>query len=53
LLALIVVIGVYPGPVIRYTRFSAGQYVSAVDRAPASTAAPANRAAMSSPLAPR
>ncbi len=43
LVALILVIGVYPGPVIRYTRFSAGQYVTAADRAPASTAAPAAR----------
>ncbi|HUY08543.1 MAG TPA: NADH-quinone oxidoreductase subunit M [Candidatus Dormibacteraeota bacterium] len=46
LVALIIVIGVYPGPVIRYTRFSAGQYIAAVDRAPASTAAPATRAAL-------
>ncbi len=44
LVALILVIGVYPGPVIRYTRFSAGQYVSAVDRGMAVTAAPATRA---------
>jgi len=45
LVALIVLIGVYPGPVIRYTRFTAGQYVSAVDRGAASTAAPATTAA--------
>ena len=32
LMALIVLIGVYPAPVIRYTRYSADQYVSAVDR---------------------
>ena len=44
LVARILVIGVYPGPVIRYTRFSAGQYVSAVDRGMAVTAAPATRA---------
>jgi NADH:ubiquinone oxidoreductase subunit 4 (subunit M) len=40
--ALIVVIGVYPAPVIRYTRYSADQYVSAVDRPPAATAASAS-----------
>ncbi|HVB14252.1 MAG TPA: NADH-quinone oxidoreductase subunit M [Candidatus Dormibacteraeota bacterium] len=43
LVALIIVIGVYPGPVIRYTRFSAGEYVSAVDRGAATSAAPATR----------
>ena len=48
LVALILVIGVYPGPVIRYTRFSAGQYVSAVDRGMAVTAAPATRAGVPS-----
>jgi NADH-quinone oxidoreductase subunit M len=32
LVALIVLIGVYPGPVLRYTRVSADQYVSAADR---------------------
>ncbi|MGH7641123.1 MAG: complex I subunit 4 family protein [Candidatus Dormibacteria bacterium] len=35
LIALILVIGVYPAPIIRYTRFSASQYVSAADQAPA------------------
>ncbi|MGH7691841.1 MAG: complex I subunit 4 family protein [Candidatus Dormibacteria bacterium] len=35
LVALIVVIGIYPGPIIHYTRFSADQYVSAADRTPA------------------
>ncbi|MGC2192741.1 MAG: NADH-quinone oxidoreductase subunit M [Candidatus Dormiibacterota bacterium] len=48
LVALIILIGVYPGPVIRYTRFSAGQYISAVDRAASSTAASASRAAVPS-----
>ncbi|MGH7642501.1 MAG: complex I subunit 4 family protein [Candidatus Dormibacteria bacterium] len=43
LVALIVLLGVYPGPVIHFTRFTAGQYVSAVDRGAASTAAPATR----------
>ncbi len=32
LVALMVVIGVYPAPIIRYSRFSAAQYVQAVDR---------------------
>ncbi|MGC1183590.1 MAG: NADH-quinone oxidoreductase subunit M [Candidatus Dormiibacterota bacterium] len=49
LVALIIVIGVYPGPVIRFTRFSAGQYVSAVNRGSAATAATAARLADSSP----
>ncbi|HVC40016.1 MAG TPA: NADH-quinone oxidoreductase subunit M [Candidatus Dormibacteraeota bacterium] len=43
LVALIIVIGVYPGPVIRYTRLSAGQYLSAADRGAAANAAPATR----------
>ncbi|HVC22237.1 MAG TPA: NADH-quinone oxidoreductase subunit M [Candidatus Dormibacteraeota bacterium] len=51
LVALIIVIGVYPGPVIRFTRFSAGQYVSAVDRGSAVTAATASSPALSSPRA--
>ncbi|MGA2872205.1 MAG: NADH-quinone oxidoreductase subunit M [Candidatus Dormibacteria bacterium] len=38
LLALMVLIGVYPGPVIRYTRFSADQYVAASDASPAAAA---------------
>jgi NADH-quinone oxidoreductase subunit M len=38
LLALIVVIGIYPGPVIRYTRFSADQYVTASDALPEAAA---------------
>ncbi|HEY6538244.1 MAG TPA: NADH-quinone oxidoreductase subunit M [Candidatus Dormibacteraeota bacterium] len=41
LVALIIVIGVYPGPVIRYTRYSASQYVSAANRVAAESAAPA------------
>lgn len=32
LVALILVIGVYPAPIIRYSRFSAAQYVQAVNR---------------------
>jgi NADH-quinone oxidoreductase subunit M len=50
LVALIIVIGVYPGPVIRFTRFSAGQYVSAVNRGSATTAA---TAASPGPASPR
>ena len=46
LVALIIVLGVYPGPVIRNTRFSAGQYITAVDQVPATTAAPAGRAVL-------
>jgi len=42
LMALIVLIGVYPAPVIRYTRYSADQYVSAVDRPPPTAAASAS-----------
>jgi NADH-quinone oxidoreductase subunit M len=38
LVALMVLIGVYPGPVIRYTRFSADQYVAASDASPAAAA---------------
>ncbi|MHB8394470.1 MAG: complex I subunit 4 family protein [Candidatus Dormibacteria bacterium] len=38
LVALMVVIGVYPGPIIRYSRFSAAQYVQAVDRGAAASA---------------
>jgi NADH-quinone oxidoreductase subunit M len=34
LVALILVIGVYPAPIIRYSRFSAAQYVQAVNRPP-------------------
>ena len=44
LVALMVLIGVYPGPVIRYTRFSADQYVAASDASPAAAAAPAGAA---------
>jgi NADH-quinone oxidoreductase subunit M len=44
LMALIVLIGVYPAPVIRYTRYSADQYVTAVDRGLAAAAAPSARA---------
>lgn len=50
LVALIIVIGVYPGPVIRFTRFSAGQYVSAVNRGSATTA---STAASLGPASPR
>jgi NADH-quinone oxidoreductase subunit M len=50
LVALIILIGVYPGPVIRFTRFSAGQYVSAVNRGSATTAA---TAASLGPASPR
>ncbi|HUY57317.1 MAG TPA: NADH-quinone oxidoreductase subunit M [Candidatus Micrarchaeaceae archaeon] len=46
LVALIIFLGVYPGPVIRNTRFSAGQYITAVDQVPATTAAPAGRAVL-------
>lgn len=43
LVALILLIGMYPGPVIRYTRFSADQYVAASNRVDSATA-PAARA---------
>ncbi len=39
LVALIVLIGVYPGPVLRLSRFSAAQYVQASNRSPAATIA--------------
>ena len=39
LVALMVFIGVYPGPIIHYSRFSAAQYSQAVDRGTAASAA--------------
>jgi NADH-quinone oxidoreductase subunit M len=43
LVALILVIGVYPGPIIRYSRFSAAQYVQAVNRPPGAESAVSGR----------
>ena len=44
LVTLILVIGLYPGPVIQYTRYSADQYVAAADRVTAHVAAAARLA---------